>query len=146
MASGMSNITHLVVVMLENRSFDNVLGWLYGPGKAPARVIGGKAGDPPFFGLTAGSYWNPSNATFFSGAEAEKVFATEGTTGGSPFNVPDPDPLEDFDDISFQIFGPEIPVDGLAATMLLASWSIMRRRVPRTRRPSWRHTARNSSR
>ena len=32
----MSNIAHVVVVMLENRSFDNLLGWLYGPGKPPA--------------------------------------------------------------------------------------------------------------
>ena len=88
----MSNIAHVVVLMLENRSFDNLLGWLYGPGNPPANVIGGKSGDPPFFGLTPGSYWNPSNASFFSGAPPVKVFATEGTTGESPFTVPDTDP------------------------------------------------------
>jgi phospholipase C len=118
MASGMSNIAHVVVLMFENRSFDNVLGWLYGPANRPSQVIGGNAGDPAFFGLTPGSYWNPSNATFFSGVAAEKVFATQGTTGGSPFNVPDTNPLEDFDDMSFQIFGPETPIDNQAATML----------------------------
>ena len=26
---GLSRINHIVVLMLENRSFDNVLGWLY---------------------------------------------------------------------------------------------------------------------
>jgi phospholipase C len=118
MASEMSNITHLVVVMLENRSFDNVLGWLYGLDRSPSQVIGGKAGDPSFFGLTEGSYWNPSNPTYFSGAAPEKVFAAEGTTGGSPFNVPDPDPLEDFDDINFQLFGPQTPIDNQTASML----------------------------
>ncbi len=118
MANGMSNIAHVVVVMLENRSFDNLLGWLYGPANPPSQVIGGKAGDPPFFGLTAGSYWNPSNASFFSGAPAAKVFATEGTTGGSPFTVPDTDPKEDFDDMNFQIFGTKAPVENQAATML----------------------------
>jgi phospholipase C len=117
-ASGMSNIAHVVVVMLENRSFDNLLGWLYGPGKSPSQVIGGKAGDPRYFGLTPGSYWNPSNASFFSGATAQKVFATEGTTGASPFTVPDTDPEEDFLDINFQIFGTETPVNHQSATML----------------------------
>ena len=27
----LGNIEHVVVLMLENRSFDNVLGWLYDP-------------------------------------------------------------------------------------------------------------------
>lgn len=118
MSGGMSNIDHVVVVMLENRSFDNLVGWLYGPGNPPSHVIGGKAGDPPFLGLTAGSYWNPSNASFFSGTPAEKVFATAGTTGGSPFLVPDTDPEEDFNDMNFQIFGTESPAENQVATML----------------------------
>jgi phospholipase C len=118
MASGMSRIKNLVVVMMENRSFDNLLGWLYGAGNSPSQVIGGQAGDPSFFGLSPGSYWNPANASFFQGAPAEKVFATEGTTGPSPFTVPDTDPLEGFDDISFQIFGTTAPQPSQVATML----------------------------
>ena len=118
MTSGMSNIGHFVVLMLENRSFDNLLGWLYGPGSWPSQVIGGKAGEPPFFGLGRESYWNPSNASFFSGGSPQKVFASEGTTGGSPYTVPDTDPLEDFDDMNFQIFGTDTPVENQAATML----------------------------
>ena len=112
MANGMSNIANVVVLMLENRSFDNLLGWLYGPGNPPSHVIGGKAGDPSFFGLSPESYWNPSNA-----GNGEKVFATEGTTGQSPYTVPDTDPLEDFDDMNFQIFGTTTPVENQAATM-----------------------------
>ena len=34
MANGKNPIEHVVVVMLENRSYDNVLGWLYGSGNA----------------------------------------------------------------------------------------------------------------
>jgi phospholipase C len=29
MAGNLAKIRHIVVVMLENRSFDNMLGWLY---------------------------------------------------------------------------------------------------------------------
>ena len=118
MASGMSRIRHLVVVMMENRSFDNLLGWLYGPGNPPSQVIGQQSGEPAFFGLEPGSFWNPSNASFFQGAPAEKIFATRGTTGSSPYTVPDPDPLENFDDISFQIFGTSTPQPEQAASML----------------------------
>ena len=31
----LSQIEHVVVLMLENRSFDNVFGWLYDPGNPP---------------------------------------------------------------------------------------------------------------
>jgi phospholipase C len=118
MAAGLSNIAHVIVLMLENRSFDNLLGWLYGPAKGPARVIGGKAGDPPFFGLTTGSYWNPSNVSYFGGAPAVPVYATEGTTGPSPYMVPDTDPEEDFDDMNFQLFGSTTPAENQTAAML----------------------------
>ena len=29
-----SPITNIIVVMLENRSYDNILGWLYGSGNS----------------------------------------------------------------------------------------------------------------
>ncbi|MEO8035603.1 MAG: alkaline phosphatase family protein [Acidobacteriota bacterium] len=35
MNNGLSQIEHIIVVMFENRSFDNVLGWLYDPRNAP---------------------------------------------------------------------------------------------------------------
>ena len=31
----LGNIEHVVVLMLENRSFDNILGYLYDPGNPP---------------------------------------------------------------------------------------------------------------
>ncbi|HEU4389935.1 MAG TPA: alkaline phosphatase family protein [Blastocatellia bacterium] len=119
MSDPMSNIEHLIVLMLENRSFDNLLGWLYGPGNLPKHVIG-KPTDPPFVGLTDKSYWNPSNRDFFTKhAPPHKVFATRGTAGRHPFRVPNPDPEESFDNMTFQIFGTTTqPVEGTAASML----------------------------
>ncbi len=118
MAGGMSRIKNLVVVIMENRSFDNFLGWLYSSGDLPFQVIGGRHGDPAFFGLEPGSFWNPANASFFQGDPPRQVFATQGTTGPSPYTVPDPNPLEGFDDMSMQIFGTTNPLPAQAATML----------------------------
>src|SRR5436305_1600082 len=33
--TGLERFDYLVVLMLENRSFDNMLGYLYGPGQVP---------------------------------------------------------------------------------------------------------------
>ncbi len=35
MASNLDKIDHIVVLMMENRSFDNMLGWLYDPDNPP---------------------------------------------------------------------------------------------------------------
>src|SRR6266550_4337448 len=102
MASNLAKIRHVVVVMLENRSFDNMLGWLYAdqgnvpPLNLPVQVL------PSFDGLLpptiSDAFWNPANAGFFStpGTAPDKVFASAGTTGLAPFTVPDPDPNELF--------------------------------------------------
>lgn len=111
----MDPIKHLVVVMMENRSFDNLLGFLYAgqnnvpPINIPAPLAGQK---PTFDGLTAPNptspFWNPSNPEYFtSGAPPVKVYATQGTTGPNPMLVPDHDPREEFDHITFQILGPQ---------------------------------------
>ena len=112
---GMDRIKHLVVVMMENRSFDNLLGFLYAdvgnrpPTNIPAPSPGGQ---PTFDGLVDASpespFWNPSNTEYFTAnAPAVKVFATKGTTGANPFLAPDHDPHEEFVNITFQILGPQ---------------------------------------
>ena len=46
-ANSLSKIEHIVVLMLENRSFDNLFGWLYDPANdAPYNVV-----PPDFEGL-----------------------------------------------------------------------------------------------
>ncbi len=111
---GMDRIKHLVVVMMENRSFDNLLGFLYAdlnnapPFNIPAPSPGGKT---TFDGLVqpnpTSDFWNPSNADYFTGKDPAKVFASRGTTGAQPFLAPDHDPHEEFDNITAQIFGPK---------------------------------------
>lgn len=82
---------HLVVVMFENRSFDNVLGWLYQNDEVPA--------GSSFAGLHQGSY---SNAVPGSG---EKVAAHvySGATD-SVMASPIPDPGEAYPHVNTQIF------------------------------------------
>lgn len=66
----------MVVVMLENHSFDNLVGWLYGPDNPPARNI--PSPDPHTYdGLLPDTYWNPATQV---NPEA-RVYASEETTG-----------------------------------------------------------------
>lgn len=113
--NAMGQIKHLVVVMMENRSFDNLLGFLYAknnnvpPINIPAPASGVENG---YDGLTVANptspFWNPSNPEYFtSGAAPVKVYATQPTTGANPFLAPNHDPREEFDHITFQILGPE---------------------------------------
>ena len=50
---GLATFDHLIVLMLENRSFDNLFGYLY-ESDQPARFIG--RGEPVFRGV-AGRSW-----------------------------------------------------------------------------------------
>ena len=72
----LKTIKHIVVLMLENRSFDNLLGWLY-DGEKPRR-------DQKFEGLTR-DLWNPlSNFDTNGNPFIEKVgFARTGTHSSS---------------------------------------------------------------
>ncbi|NYF16210.1 phospholipase C [Microbacterium sp. AK009] len=82
---------HIVVFMGENRSFDNVLGWLYTPDTLPERSR--------FDGLAFGDYANLSPqgdrvaAHVYSGA-------TDVVMG-----LPNPDPGEEFPHVNTQLFG-----------------------------------------
>lgn len=95
-----SPITNIIVVMLENRSYDNILGWLYGAGnsapydQAPTDQAG-------LNGLT-GSESNPGCTT---GSNPITVSASPSTA------FPADDPGELFSDMAQQIFGPVAPSD-----------------------------------
>ena len=99
-------IKHLVVLMLENRSFDNLLGWLY-DGDTPQCYIPATS-THAFSGLTADMYMNTDSGVN-GGAP---VFATKGTTDWPGHNkpvsssyVPSPDPGEEFLRCQTQIRG-----------------------------------------
>jgi phospholipase C len=91
-------ISHVVVLMLENRSFDSMLGRLYGP-------------TPDFDGLTLAETNLDLDGTPIG------VWNQPGGVDRSMMKIPDPDPGESFTDMNAQIFGLESPPPGTPATM-----------------------------
>ncbi len=100
-------IKHMVVLMMENRSLDNLLGWIYDDANPPAHVLpSGSA--PAYNGLATGTFSNSANDV----NGGQPVNATRGTTSWtvngqtlSEFNVPNPDPGEAFADVAEQVSG-----------------------------------------
>ena len=105
MANILPQIKHIVMVMFENRSLDNMCGWIYSdPGNTPSLFL--PAGSPAAYdGLNAG-LWNPSNPSFFDGQPPVQVPVAKGTTS---LTVPNPDPEETFINVNYQLFGPQDP-------------------------------------
>lgn len=91
---------HLVVVMGENRSFDNLLGWLYTPDTLPE--------GQSFDGLAFGDYGNV-------GPDGTRVAAHvyDGPTDRI-MSRPDPDPGEEFPHVNTQIFNTIEPATNAA--------------------------------
>jgi phospholipase C len=88
-ANSLSKIEHIVVLMLENRSFDNLLGWLYDPANgAPFNVV------PPDFEGLYGK--NLSNRT----PDGRIVQAGKTEDARSP----QPNPGEPFEDVYSQMY------------------------------------------
>ena len=79
MANAFKNIKHIVVLMMENRSFDNMLGWQYG--------------------------LQPTNFNLNLDGEKVYVWPKPGTKPGTDTTIPDPDPGELFTDMNYQLFG-----------------------------------------
>ncbi|MDN3497456.1 alkaline phosphatase family protein [Planococcus sp. APC 4015] len=92
---------HVVVLMGENRSFDNMLGWLYTPDDLPEGET--------FDGLAFGSYSNvaPTGETI-----AAHIY--EGPTD-EVMGRPNPDPGEEFPHVNTQLFGTVAPAENATA-------------------------------
>src|SRR5829696_8227023 len=86
----LNRINHVVVLMMENRSFDNVLGWLYDPDKVPR--------GQSFEGVAGKTLCNPLPG----GGE---VCVGKGTVMTDPF----PDPNEPYDQVYAQMFNQNPP-------------------------------------
>jgi phospholipase C len=80
---------HVVVAMFENRSFDNLLGYLYAPGEVPS-----------FEGVVGRNLSNPIPA-YAPGAERGSVSVHPSVIVDSP----DPDPGEEHPHTNTQLFG-----------------------------------------
>jgi phospholipase C len=92
---------HVVVFMGENRSFDNLLGWLYTPETMPEGAT--------FAGLAFGDYSNTAPT-----GERVSVHAYSGPTD-DVMGRPDPDPGEEFPHVNTQRFGTVDPAGNAAS-------------------------------
>jgi len=112
MSNALENIDHIVVLMFENRSFDNVLGWLYDAQNAP-----------PFNQVPAGQTFEglnplPAANVWTYGGQTYSIAPRHGTD----MTQPNPDPNEVYEHVYMQMFGsmpspiPDPPPD--PATML----------------------------
>ncbi len=93
-------IDHIVVLMLENRSLDNMLGWLYADQEnRPAHNVPMPPDSRPYYdGLVEGKCFNPDR-----GGVMHPV-----VQGTSSCNVPSTDPFEKFSYVNEQLFWPNI--------------------------------------
>ena len=103
------NIKHVVHVMLENRSFDHLLGWLRwnGAAKPKNHVPPLRRNEKEFYGLN-GNEWLPSDATYFlpNGPYTyTQQPITKITPSGSFDNceMPSSDPGEEFEHVAVQL-------------------------------------------
>jgi len=92
---------HVVVVMGENRSFDNLLGWLYTSDTLPDGTR--------FDGLAFGEYANTA-----PDGTVVPAHVYDGPTD-SVMRAPDPDPGEEYPHVNTQLFGIVDPPDNAAA-------------------------------
>jgi phospholipase C len=94
---------HLVVVMGENRSFDNVLGWLYDADTLPDGAS--------FDGLAFGDYANTA-----PDGETVPAHVYAGATDAI-MSRPDPDPGEEYPHVNTQLFGTIDPAGNATAAI-----------------------------
>src|SRR5580692_524407 len=101
-----SAFDHIVVLMFENRSFDNLLGRLYEPGEVPS-----------FEGVTGKDLANPiPDWAADSGGRSSVPYGV-----ATSMNAPNPDPGEEYQHVNTQLFGiidPPANRDLLAQKML----------------------------
>ncbi len=98
----LSSIAHIVVLMLENRSFDSMLGWLY-----PDR--------PDFDGLTG----RETNCWHRNGSTVTVPVWNDLGMSRTEARGPEPAPGELFDDIEAQLWGPTSRLERLEVRAVL---------------------------
>jgi phospholipase C len=111
----MQHIEHVVVVMLENRSLDNLLGWLYADQQNHPSGTIPPSPTPAYEGLRERTFFNQDIQT------NTRVYASAPTSSWppdhNPMLVPDPDPGESFEQITRQLFGTASPLPAAHADM-----------------------------
>jgi len=120
-ATQLERIKHIVVLMLENRSFDNLFGWLYDPANQPPF---NRVPPPNFEGVYGKNLSNP--------ASNGNIPVRKGTDPTSPF----PDPGEQFADVYEQIHGVPLPASSSAANLVMPATCNMQGFLPNYERKS----------
>ncbi|MEO8304872.1 MAG: alkaline phosphatase family protein [Betaproteobacteria bacterium] len=91
----LAQFDHVVVVMFENRSLDNVLGYLYPPGQVPRNQT--------YNGVAGGVYRNPVPSYIDDGNSFVTARVSPGTD--ADFSNPNPDPGEGHPHVNTQLYG-----------------------------------------
>jgi Phosphoesterase family len=91
----MLGVQHIVYLMLENRSLDNVLGWLYDDTTKPQHFIPSSSASTPYDGLKPNTYSNKSN-------DGRPVYASQILSSEGQY-IPDVDPGEEYQHVQQQI-------------------------------------------
>ena len=104
----MKNIEHIVYLMLENRSLDHVLGWLYANDN-PKNFIPNT--NKVYNGLQNGAHYNPDN----QGVHHPVWQIPQGTDP----SLPTTDPNEPYENVNNQLFGSQQnPPPGTVPSMM----------------------------
>ena len=116
----MPQIEHVIVLVLENRSLDNLLGWLYENESPRNSVPPSPAGIlPTYDGLTAGKHWNKFSANEEQVSDFNKLEKSQcqnDTPRGEPHNIrkgtdscetPRVDPFEPYLAVNQQLYWPD---------------------------------------
>jgi phospholipase C len=88
-------LDHIVVLMFENRSFDNLLGRLYSPEEVPS-----------FEGILDRRFSNPVPGVLRTSGPSSVA-----TLFAPNLDTPDPDPGEEYPHVNTQLFGTVLPSD-----------------------------------
>ena len=102
----MEHIDHVVVLMLENRTFDSLLGWLYEKDAQKANYIPPAQQGDLFRGLQS------VNADEFINRALNGSLTAKPTRGARGFTVPTVAPGEEFHNVNMQFYGSENPSPG----------------------------------
>jgi phospholipase C len=109
MTTHLDRVNHIVVLMLENRSFDNMAGFLYDSANAPP--FDSVPRSQPFEGVSGKNLSNP-----IPGGGTAPVVRTDLLTG------PDPDPGEEFEHVNTQLYGTNPPPAPLPSPAAMAGF------------------------
>jgi len=96
--TNMDKVEHVVLLMMENRSFDSLLGWLYEKGAPAKNVPALQPQERPYHGLQG------LNLQDYENVDATGTIRVKPIKGAKGLNVPNIAPGENFTQVLTQLF------------------------------------------